>query len=61
MEPQVFKIINDIHRLLSTKTVAELSEVDVAYITGQLKTLLDLWSEPEAPEQPRKTWRNLLP
>jgi hypothetical protein len=63
VDPQVFKIINDIYTLLKTKTAAELNEVDVAFMSGQLKTLIDLFTDPQQEDKPRKDgWlRNLLP
>jgi hypothetical protein len=46
MDPQVYKVVSDIYRLLEQKKEATLTEVDIAYISGQLKTLIDIFTDP---------------
>lgn len=47
MDERAYKVLTKIHALLKGKTQAELTGIEIAYITGLLESMLDLCSGEE--------------
>ncbi len=51
MDPKPYKSVHDLYKFLLEKQ-AILDAVDISYMTGVLKTLVDLYYEPDNDPQP---------
>lgn len=67
MEPQAYRLLLKIHKLLKDKTVGELNERELAFIAGILDSIVEVYG-PLPEDQPdtlqprrRSWWTNLLP
>jgi transcriptional regulatory protein LevR len=60
LDPQAFNVIKKVYQLLKDKPAAELEQAEVAYITGLLESVIEIFKD-EPGEEPRKVgWKNLI-